>query len=93
MNGEEKLTVLQEQASIETQSPLKRAHELLREAVEIADELLTQLKVLGETPEEREKTFKAFEGLTPEQLREAADREHEYLKLHRFLDGGGEMKT
>lgn len=89
--SEDKPLFLQEEAPVETQSPLERAHELLREAVAIADELLTQLKVLGETPEEREKTFKALEGLTPEQLREAADREHEYLKLHRFLDGGEEV--
>lgn len=48
--------------------------------------------LLGESEEERALTFKAFEGLTPEQLREAVIREKERLGLHRFLEGEGELK-
>ncbi len=88
MSGEEKPTVLQEQASVETQSPLKRAHELLREAVEIADEFLTQLKVLGETKEERALTLKTFEGLTPLDLRVMASQYRERRALLAYLDKG-----
>jgi hypothetical protein len=71
---------------------LERAKDLLREAVEIADDFLTQLKILGETSEERALTLEAFEGLTPEQLREAAIREKELLDLHKFLKDEEEVK-
>lgn len=83
---------VEEMPSLDYMSPIEAAKTLLQEAIALAEELRRQIKVLGETSEEREKTFVALEGLTPAQLREAAAREREYLGLHRFLGGGEEVK-
>jgi len=76
MSGEEKTTFL------------IHLKDLLKEAVDFAAELVAQVNILGITEEERVLTLKAFEGLTPEQLREAALREKEFLNLHQYLEEG-----
>ena len=84
MSGEEKLTFLIKKRT----ELLIHLKDLLKEAVDFATELAAQVNILGETEEERILTLKAFDGLTPEQLREAALREKEFLGLHRFLEEG-----
>ena len=50
---------------------LEQGRDATRRALDKANEFLLQLKVLGETKEERALTLKTFEGLTAPELREA----------------------
>jgi hypothetical protein len=88
MSGEEKPIFLRK----DQRPTLERARDLLKEAVDLATELAAEVNVLGLTEEERALTLRAFDGLTPEQIRHGANLERQLLGLHQFLDGEEEMK-
>jgi len=60
-------------------SALERARRLLKEGVDFIEELVAEAKILGETPEEQEKTLKLMQGMTPAEIQEAL---REYRERH-----------
>lgn len=78
-----------------TQEPtIEDYQKMLGEALDLLEKTWSGLRnyrakfyaLLGETEEERALTLKAFDGLTPEQLREAALQYKERQSLHKYLE-------
>jgi len=71
---------------------LELSHRSTQKAIRIANGYLTNLKILGETPEEREQTLMAFKDLSPPELREAITQYHERRALLTYLEEGPKPK-
>ncbi len=67
---------------------LEQCRDAAQRAINVANEFLQQLKVLGETKEERALTLAALEGLAPPELREAIIQYRERRALLAHLDKG-----
>ena len=67
-------------------SSIDQLRELWRKYTKATDEVLAEINaILGDTPEEREATRTAFEGLTPPELRVAVTQYRERRALLRHL--------